>query len=178
MALCARCHEDRKLMAKHDVPVDMVASYRRSFHYKAIRFGGGGKRTAVCSDCHTAHIVLRPGDPRSTIAAANLTKTCGQAKCHAGAGRNFAVSGANHLDLRISQEPVLWFEEKFFLVLTGGTMLMLLVGIVLDVQRKFGWLALARRPLRALAGRLVGLRPALARSGRRGARLARRLLLD
>ena len=75
-------------------------------------------------------------------------------------------------------EPLLWFEEKFFMVLTAGTMLMLLVGIVLDVQRKFGWVALLRRLVGALGRGLGRLRPSLARSGRRGLLLARRVLID
>ncbi len=179
MGLCVGCHDDRTMMARHGVSPEAVASYRRSFHYKAVHFGQAG--TAICTDCHTAHHILPATDPRSSIAPAALTRTCGQAHCHEGAGRSFAVSGANHLDLRVEREPLLWFEEKFFLLLTGGTMLMLLVGIVLDVQRKFGWLALVRRAARGLAGAggVQGrLRPALARSGRRGLRLARQLLID
>lgn len=179
MALCVRCHDDRSMMERHGVPAEAVVSYRRSFHYKALRFGEPG--TAICIDCHTTHHILPPTDARASIAPAALTNTCGQKGCHAGARRNFSVSGANHLDLRVEREPLLWFEERFFLLLTGGTMLMLLVGIVLDVQRKFGWVVLARRAAGALGRRgrwLPRLRPALARSGQRGLRLARQLLID
>lgn len=179
MGLCVGCHDDRAMMARHGVSPGAVTSYRRSFHYKAVHFGEAG--TAICTDCHTAHHILPAADPRASIAPAALTRTCGQARCHEGAGHAFAVSGANHLDLRVEREPLLWLEEKFFLLLTAGTMLMLLVGIVLDVQRKFGWLALGRRAARRLAGAggaLDRLRPALVRSGRRGLRLARQLLVD
>ncbi len=179
MALCVRCHDDRAMMERHGVSAEAVTAYRRSFHYKAVRFGVTG--TAICIDCHTTHHILPATDVRASIAPAALTKTCGQKGCHAGAQRNFSISGANHLDLRVEREPLLWFEEKFFLLLTGGTMLMLLVGIVLDVQRKFGWVVLARRAACGLArgGRgLARLHPALARSGRRGLRLARQLLID
>ncbi len=174
--LCVSCHDDRALMEKHRVPAEAVASYRRSFHYKSLLFGGTG--TAICIDCHTAHDILPASDPRSSVAAASLTKTCGRARCHEGARRNFAVSGANHLDLRVESEPVLWFEEKFFLLLTGGTMLMLLVGIALDVQRKFGWAALAARAGRAIGRTVERFRPSLVRSSRRGLELARRILID
>ena len=37
--------------------------------------------TAVCTSCHTAHFVLPHTDPRSSIAKANIAKTC--TKCHA-----------------------------------------------------------------------------------------------
>lgn len=143
MDLCVRCHDNATLMKRHDVNVSAVSSYRRSFHYKAIRFGEKG--TAVCEDCHGTHFILSKDSAGSTVAAANLTRTCGRDACHKGAGQTFAVSGANHLDLRIEDEPILFAEEKFFFALTGGTMVMLLIGIVLDVQRKFGWLVLAGR---------------------------------
>ncbi|MDE3127328.1 MAG: hypothetical protein KGL38_04935 [Gemmatimonadota bacterium] len=183
MAVCANCHADREMMARHGVPTDAVASYERSFHYKAIRFGATG--TAVCTDCHTAHHVLPAGDPRSTVARANLTRTCGQSNCHAGAQMNFASSGANHLDLRVDKSPVLFFEEKFFYLLTAGTMVMLLVGIVLDVQRKFNWLVLARAFGRVLARRarrvsrhLGWVGPALGKAGRAAFVAMRRVLYD
>lgn len=147
MAACVRCHADSAMAARHHLPVDVVDSYERSFHYKAIRFGDAS--TAACSDCHTAHHVLARTDPRSTIATANLTRTCGRSGCHEGARLNFASSGANHLDLRVSREPVLWVEQWFFRVLTTGTLAMLLVGIALDVQKKFGWSTLVRRGNRA-----------------------------
>ncbi len=187
MAACTGCHADREMMARHGVPADAVVSYERSFHYKAIRFGATG--TAVCTDCHTAHHVLPAGDQRSSVAAGNLTRTCGQANCHEGAQRNFAVSGANHLDLRVDKSPLLFFEEKFFLLLTAGTMLMLLVGIVLDVQKKFDWLVLARR-LGRFAGRFAGRRmaralgvlrglgPRIAVAGRATALVMQRVLYD
>lgn len=180
VAQCAGCHADRSKMAAHDVPVDAVASYERSFHYKAIRFGAA--RTAACPDCHTAHDVLAASDPRSSVAAGHVTETCGHADCHAGAKRNFAVSGANHLDLRVEQEPVLFVEERFFLLLTVGTLVMLVVGIALDVQRKFGWLArlwpVMTTRARALADHLRRIRPRLTRSARRTVRLARHTLFD
>ena len=84
-----------------DLTTDAVDSYRRSFHYKAIRFGE--TNTAVCQDCHTVHDVLPKDSAHSSIADANLPKTCGQSDCHPGAQMNFSMSGANHLDLRIDR---------------------------------------------------------------------------
>jgi len=183
MAMCITCHDNHELMAPYGVPTDAVASYERSFHYKAIRFGG--THTAACPDCHTAHGMLPANDSASTVWRGNLTRTCGQANCHAGAKLNFASSGANHLDLRVSQEPVLHVEELLFKVLTLGTMAMLLVGIVLDVQKKFGWMALARAAARSarrrtprVSAQFDRLRPALARSARQGLRVLRVVFYD
>jgi hypothetical protein len=66
---------------------------------------------------------------------------------------NFAMSGANHLRSRIGKDLVLGLEEKLFVVLTIGTMAMLLVGILLDIQRKYGWLRLLGRGFRAVGSR-------------------------
>ncbi|MHB1686301.1 MAG: cytochrome c3 family protein [Ignavibacteriaceae bacterium] len=138
MMLCVSCHGNRELMVKHKINPDPVSSYKNSFHWKAIHYGY--KKTAVCEDCHTNHSVLPPDNSSSTTNPAHLAQTCGQTNCHPGAKMNFAMSGANHLALRIEKTPFLFYEEKFFYVLTGGTIMMLLVGIVLDVQRKFGWI--------------------------------------
>jgi hypothetical protein len=150
MKLCVDCHDDPERMARNDLTTDAVESYRRSFHYKAIRFGE--TNTAVCQDCHTVHGVLPKDSTRSSIADANLPKTCGQSNCHPGAEMNFSMSGANHLGLRIERDPILWFEENFFLALTLGTMAMLAVGIALDVQRKFGWLRAGAKGMQRISG--------------------------
>jgi hypothetical protein len=172
MALCDGCHEDRARMARNDVEPDAVRSYKRSFHYKAITFGA--RETAVCQDCHTTHRIRDASDSRSSVAAAALPATCGQTACHPGAGARFAVSGANHLDLRVKREPILWAEEWLFRLLTGGTLAMLLVGIVLDLQKKFGWIALARRSAR----RVWRWRNAVPAAARRTSRVARWLLVE
>ena len=172
MELCACCHDDRAMMARNHVEPSAVASYRRSFHYKAIHFGVRG--TAVCQDCHTAHRVLARRDTASTVARAHLPGTCGQRGCHPGARMNFAMSGANHLALRIEREPVLRLEERFFVGLTVGTMAALLGGIVLDVQRRLGWLVLAAAARRRMAAALRGIGKVMAR----GMTVARRLLVD
>ena len=134
IAMCARCHDDEQMMLRNRLATNTVESYRRSYHWKAIRFGDTA--TAACQDCHDPHRALPADSAASSVAPAHLSRTCGQAACHPGAALNFAMSGANHLDLRIDREPVLQVEETFFQVLTAGTMAMLAVGIALDVLRK------------------------------------------
>ena len=172
MAQCDGCHGDRARMARNNVDPDAVSSYRRSFHYKSIQFGG--RETAVCQDCHTTHRIRPATDSTSSVASAALPATCGKTACHPRAGARFAVSGANHLDLRIKREPVLWAEEWLFRLLTAGTMAMLIVGIVLDVQKRFGWIAL----LKGAADRVLRSLQALPAMGRRTVRIARWLLVE
>jgi len=172
MALCVSCHANQAMMEKNLVDPNAVSSYKRSFHYKAIRFGE--TNTAVCQDCHTVHHILPKDSASSSISTANISNTCGQQKCHPGAAMNFSMSGANHLALRIEREPILWWLEKFFVILTAGTLAMLIVGILLDIQRKFGWVILFGKSVRkALAGaQRIGEISKLA------LRFSKRILLD
>jgi len=78
------------------------------------------------------------------------------------------------LDLRVKREPVLWAEEWLFRLLTVGTMAMLMIGIVLDVQKKFGWFAVVDRATQGVR-RCLSVVPDL---GRRTVRIARWLLVE
>ncbi len=80
---CGKCHENQELISllnikfKHPIGV-----YQRSVHGRAT--AGGIHTAATCNDCHstggTAHMILSPGDSRSTINHFNIPHTCG--KCH------------------------------------------------------------------------------------------------
>jgi formate dehydrogenase gamma subunit len=80
---CGACHEDYDLTKNHKfLPKHPVETYRASVHGKAT--AGGRYKAATCNDCHstegTAHRILSPGDPVSTINHFTIPKTCGQ--CH------------------------------------------------------------------------------------------------
>jgi hypothetical protein len=166
------CHADEEKMRRNKATTDPVTTYQRSFHYKAIHFGE--TNTAVCQDCHTVHGVLPKDSVRSSIHASNISTTCGQQACHPGAKLNFSMSGLNHLGLRIGREPILRGIELFFIVLTAGSMLMLVIGIILDIQKKFGWQVLVARWMRAAARAIRSTAP----PARGAIRLARRILID
>lgn len=80
---CGKCHENVDLVKKHQIPMDKpVEVFESSVHGKASL--GGIYKAATCNDCHssngTAHIILSPGDARSSINHFNIPKTCG--RCH------------------------------------------------------------------------------------------------
>jgi cytochrome b subunit of formate dehydrogenase len=87
---CARCHEDIDLVKKYrillDHPIDV---YKNSVHGRATE--AGVDVAATCNDCHSvggsAHKILSPGDPESTINHFNIPKTCGA--CHQGIETEF-----------------------------------------------------------------------------------------
>ena len=131
--LCSTCHAQKDLMGRYGVDPDAVPSYNESFHGKALlRFHM--ESAADCTDCHHAHDVLAPTDSAAPTNRAHAAATC--ATCHKGANTNFAMSGANHLRLKVKESPILRLEEFFFKWLTAATIIFLLGGIALDLRRR------------------------------------------
>ena len=133
VALCSSCHNDAARMARYGMTTGAVSSYEQSFHGRAVMHFGK-QNTATCTDCHGLHGVLSPNDADAPTNPRHVAATCG--KCHAGAKVNFALSGANHLRLRIQSSPILLLEEICFQLLIFGTMVSLLGMVVLDLRRK------------------------------------------
>ena len=96
---CGRCHEGVRLTQEFGVPGKRVSSYLDSYHGLAAQLGSNV--VANCASCHGVHNILPSSDPKSTINARNLPRTCG--KCHPGASSNFAL-GKVHLDVPTSQD--------------------------------------------------------------------------
>ena len=90
---CGRCHGDPRLALRYDLPTDRLPSYADSYHGLALK---EGKVTAAnCASCHGVHSILRSTDPRSTVNASNLRKTCGQ--CHKGVDDGKFAIGPVHV---------------------------------------------------------------------------------
>jgi len=81
--LCAKCHSNANYMKTFnpELPTDQYEKYLTSIH--GIKNAKGDTKTATCSDCHSPHNIFSPKDPRSTVYATNVPKTC--AKCHSDA---------------------------------------------------------------------------------------------
>ena len=79
--LCGRCHhEGSPVQIRYHIPQDSILqNYSESIHGLGL-YRKGLLTTAVCTSCHTAHFVLPHTDARSSIARANVAKTCMQ--CH------------------------------------------------------------------------------------------------
>jgi len=87
---CGKCHENLDITAKYDILIDHpIQIYLRSVHSQATR--GGVYVAASCNDCHssggTAHKILSPGSPGSSINHFNIPDTCGQ--CHRAIAADF-----------------------------------------------------------------------------------------
>jgi len=82
---CPRCHAGVRLSREYGTPAGRVNTFMDSYHGLASQ--RGSKAVANCASCHGVHDILPSSDPRSTIAPANVSRTCG--KCHPGASENF-----------------------------------------------------------------------------------------
>jgi len=76
--LCSSCHASPERMKPYSLPTDQYAQYVTSEHGR--RWLAGDENVAVCTDCHTAHLVLPAYDPRSHVNPLNVPDTC--ARCH------------------------------------------------------------------------------------------------
>jgi formate dehydrogenase gamma subunit len=85
---CGACHGEKFVMEGRGISTQPFFSYEQSVHGKAVTNGSG--KAAVCTDCHRAHDILPPGDPKSPIFKFNVPATCGQ--CHQGVGQEYLAS--------------------------------------------------------------------------------------
>lgn len=87
---CGACHENLNITSKYEILFDRpVQVYEASIHGRATR--GGTTVAATCSDCHsaggTAHRILAPNFPDSTVNHFNIPATCGT--CHQGIEQDY-----------------------------------------------------------------------------------------
>ena len=132
MATCGRCHGDERLALRYNLPIDRVPSYADSYHGLAAR--GGSQSVANCASCHGIHNIFPSNDPRSTVNAANLPKTCGN--CHAGAGEHFVIGPVHVQTTSGPAHPVVKWIRWLYLALIPMTLGFMLFHNVLDFLAK------------------------------------------
>ena len=105
-ATCGGCHKEQ------------FATYRDTFHAQVSSLGY--QQTARCWDCHGHHDILPASDPKSTVAPAQLTRTCG--KCHVGASESF-VKYDPHADSHDKAHyPALHYSAVFMNLLLASVL--------------------------------------------------------
>ncbi|MCF7850858.1 MAG: hypothetical protein K9M85_04275 [Candidatus Marinimicrobia bacterium] len=131
--LCSSCHADQSRMQEFDVNLTQVAGYENHFHGKALK--RGLDNVANCVDCHRNHLNLPATDPNSSIHANNIQMTCSaNTYCHSNATARFSTA-AIHSEPTPADNPIPFFVEWGFILLTAGTMAFLLAHILLDFGR-------------------------------------------
>jgi len=138
---CGRCHGSARLARLYDLPVNRVPSYADSYHGLALK--GGRLSAANCASCHGIHNIFKSSDPRSTVNAANLRKTCG--KCHQGTEESRFAIGPVHVETGTGpNSPVVKWIRWTYWVLIPATLGFMLLHNLLDLLSKL----LRRRPRR------------------------------
>ncbi len=137
--VCARCHDDPEVIARHDLSTRAVFSYGETFHGKAARFLD--ERVPDCLDCHvnrgeSVHQMLQHDDPAASTFKENKGRICANIECHPNASPKLANYKV-HAEFNLEQNPVEYYFTVFFIVLTGGTLLPLMGIIFLDLIRRF-----------------------------------------
>ncbi len=88
--LCGGCHEKLADTKRLVTPQGHVLiDYSRSVHGLGL-IKKGLLPSAVCTDCHTSHLILNHEDKRATINHANVPATC--ATCHRGIFNEYVTS--------------------------------------------------------------------------------------
>ena len=149
---CARCHEGVRLSQEFGVAGRRETTYLASYHGLASRLGS--QVVANCASCHGTHSIFPSSDPRSTIHASNLARTCGQ--CHPGVTEKF-TSAKVHVDAPLSADigskAVRWIR-RFYLgmifAVIGGMLLhnFIIWRSKLIARRKLDRHFVTRMPLR------------------------------
>ena len=132
---CSHCHENERLATQYGIAAARLQTFTGSYHGAASRFGDA--TVANCASCHGSHDVRPSSDPKSSINAANLARTCG--KCHPQAGSNFA-SGKIHVRDLQEDNFWAWWVKRVYLSLIwsviGGFVLLILVDLWWRARRR------------------------------------------
>ena len=131
---CMKCHANEKMMKRNGVFTLAVKTYEESYHGKNYRLGYP-ELVAGCADCHTAHMVLPPSDPRSSISSTNLVKTC--QKCHANATKLFSEFHPHGDPSNRAKFPILYWTFISMSILLAGTFAVFWVHTILWMFRGF-----------------------------------------
>jgi hypothetical protein len=149
--VCARCHDDPEVVARHNLSTQAVFSYGETFHGKAARFLD--ERIPDCLDCHvkrgeSVHQMLDHENPNSITHVNNRGRICASLDCHPQATPRMADYKV-HAEFNREESPLQYWFQVFFIVLTGGTLLPLMGLMFLDLIRRMFPNAVIKRSKRS-----------------------------
>ena len=136
ITMCGSCHGNTDMMKRHNLP-NLVKSYMETYHGKALSFGD--EKAADCNDCHvlpgqSIHSVKSMRDPQAASYKNNIYLTCSDIDCHPNAALNLAGYKA-HVIIAPQRNPLEFYVCVFFVVLTIGSFIPLMLFTVLDMAR-------------------------------------------
>jgi hypothetical protein len=135
---CGKCHDDKELVARHDLKTMAGSSYSETFHGKGAELLD--ESVPDCLDCHvvkgkSVHQMYGNDDSRSSTHPDNRGQICSSQDCHPGASEQFGQYKV-HPEFSMDKSPEIYWFTAFFIVLTGGTLLPLMGIMFLDLLRR------------------------------------------
>jgi len=135
--VCARCHDNPELIARHGLSFKAVATYRETFHGKSAEYLS--ERVPDCLNCHvnkgqSVHQMHSSKDPDAATYKQNKIKACTTEECHPGAGPKLADYNP-HPVFNQAKKPRQYYFTALFILLTGGTLLPLMFIMFMDLIR-------------------------------------------
>jgi predicted CXXCH cytochrome family protein len=137
--ICGNCHSDKTLMDKYGLSTAVTKTYVSDFHgmTASLQKSEGGTEglsiTALCTDCHGVHDIMKVDEPGSRVLRSNLVKTC--ARCHPGASENFPAAWLSHYEPSWKKAPLVYGVEVFYAVLIPFMMVGLVLQVLLHLWR-------------------------------------------
>jgi predicted CXXCH cytochrome family protein len=136
--LCARCHANPELMSKYNLPANVYAIYKLSWHgvdvsvFKA-RWPTIWHDSAVCSDCHGIHNIRKTEDTASMVSKLNLLSTC--QKCHPTVGPNWVDAWTGHHEVSLERTPFVFYTQAFYSSFTPVVLWVSILYVMLQIIR-------------------------------------------
>ena len=145
VAICLKCHQDKAMMDRYNLPSDLFDTHVDNFHTMKVDVLERQDMNVtgdapVCIDCHGAHSVRANSDQGSSISSTNLLVTC--LKCHSGQ-TGFVVAGRAHFSSSSSAIQTVDGIQKFFSYFIPINFALLVIYILLDARKL--WIERRRR---------------------------------
>ncbi|MFC2089663.1 cytochrome b/b6 domain-containing protein [Bacteroidota bacterium] len=102
--LCGECHkkDGKAPMSTELKEINAYSDYSSSVHGRGLT-SKGLTVSAVCTDCHSTHFMLKENDERSSVHPTNVQETCGS--CHKGIYEQYLESDHSYtMDVEEGQE--------------------------------------------------------------------------
>jgi len=134
---CSKCHSKIEMAEKHKLK-NAAATYRDTFHGKAVEFGLDNAPT--CVDCHvktgdSSHKIMSYKSPESATYEDNRYLACKDADCHPNPGKEFGMIRM-HTVIDRDIYPIEYYTALGFTVLTIGAFYPLLGLMILEMIRE------------------------------------------
>ncbi len=136
--ICGNCHSNKTLMDRYGLSTAVTRTYVSDFHGMTASLQRGSNTegmsvTALCTDCHGVHDIMKVDEPGSHVLRANLVKTC--ARCHPGANENFPAAWLSHYEPSWKKAPLVYGVQVFYAVLIPFMMIGLVLQVLLHLWR-------------------------------------------